>query len=247
MPTILNVNFDLISYRQAFDTISGWKRNGESHYVTITNPHSVMMCHRDTEMRKATESAGMVMPDGTGIIWAAKIFGYAHSGRVSGPTLMLKVCDWGREDGLRHFFYGGTEGIADKLTEKLIAKYPGLEVAGTYCPSFRKISKKEDAEIVEMINEAKPDILWVGLGAPKQEVWMLDHLGQIEAAAMIGVGAAFDFHSGNVKWAPKIVRRLGIEWAWRLLENPKRMWRRNLDSPIFLAKVFFQKMFKNRC
>lgn len=239
---ILGVDFDLIDYEQAVETVAEWRQTAKRSYITITNPHSVLMCHRDEEMHNATTRAGLVLPDGTGIIWAANILSYRHNGRVTGPTLMLKLCDWGRKKGLRHFFYGGAEDVADKLAEGLSKKYSGLQVAGTYSPPFRKLTEQEDAEIVDLINAAKPDILWVGLGAPKQEKWMADHVGIISATTMIGVGAAFDFHSGNVKWAPAIARKLGIEWLWRLAENPKRMWRRNLDSPVFLAKVIAQKI-----
>ena len=154
---------------------------------------------------------------------------------------MLKLCDWGRKKGYRHFFYGGGEGIADKLAERLSHEYPGLNVSGTFGPPFRQVTYEEDQSIVEKINATRPDIVWVGLGAPKQERWMAKHVGRIKAAAMIGVGAAFDFHSGNVKWAPTLIRRLGLEWAYRLIQEPKRMWRRNLDSPLFLSRVVGQR------
>ena len=240
--TILSINFDLVDYRQVFEAVDGYKASGRRELVTITNPHSVLMCHRDEKMMQATQSAGLVLPDGAGIILAANILGYKNLGRVTGPDLMLKLCDWGREKGFRHFFYGGDDDVAKKLVNNLTENFPGLQVAGAYCPPFRPLSDEEDNNIVGMINDSKTDIVWVGLGAPKQEKWMLDHTGKIKAAAMIGVGAAFDFHSGNVKWAPAIVRRLGIEWAWRLIENPKRMWWRNLDSPIFLTKVLYQRI-----
>ena len=120
--------------------------------------------------------------------------------------------------------------------------YPGLEVAGTYCPPFRSLSEREDQAITKRINSTDPDIVWVGLGAPKQEQWMARHVGKIKAAALIGVGAAFDFHSGNVKWAPNSVRKLGLEWAYRLAQNPRGMWRRNFDSPLFLSRVMWQRL-----
>ena len=119
---------------------------------------------------------------------------------------------------------------------------PGLEVAGTYCPPFRQTTEKEDDEIVRRISAASPDVLWVGLGAPKQEKWMAAHLGRIDVPVMIGVGAAFDFHSGNVKWAPAWIRKAGMEWAYRLVQEPRRLWRRNLDSPLFLFAVLRQRM-----
>lgn len=237
---ILRVKFDLIAYNVAMETIERWRRNQERHYVTLTNPHSVMMCGRNKEMREATEMAGITLPDGVGIILAASLLGYPHDGRATGPTLMLKLCDWGRKHGYRHYFYGGNEGIAEKLAEKLSRDYRGLQVAGTCSPPFRPLSPQEDRAITERINSTEPDIIWVGLGAPKQEKWMAEHTGRIQSTAMIGVGAAFDFHSENIRWTPPLIRRLGLEWAYRLAQNPRRMWRRNLDSPLFLSKVIWQ-------
>lgn len=239
---ILQVKFDLVAYHAAMETIDQWKQAGQRQYVTITNPHSVLLCHRDRQMGQATRQAGMVLPDGTGIILAARLLGYSHNGRATGPMLMLKLCDWGRLKGYRHFFYGGAEGVAEKLAEKLSRDYPGLLVVGTYYPPFRQLSEAEDQAIVDEINKTKPDIVWIGLGAPKQEKWMAEHVGRITATAMIGVGAAFDFHSGNVKWAPAWIRKIGMEWAYRLALEPRRMWRRNIDSPIFLTKVIGQRV-----
>lgn len=239
---IHGIRFDLIAYNVAMETIERWRTNGESHYVTITNPHSVMLSYRDAEMRKATEMADLTLPDGVGIILAARLLTYPHGGRVTGPLLMLKLCDWGRKYGYRHFFYGGTEGVADRLVARLSKTYLGLQVAGTHCPSFQPLTEEEDKTIVEKISSTNPDIVWVGLGAPKQEKWMADRVGKIKAAAMIGVGAAFDFHSGNAKWAPEWIRILGLEWVYRLIREPKRMWRRNLDSPLFLSKVIQQRL-----
>ena len=238
--SVLGVPFDLIDYRDVIDAIEAWRRGGERRYVTCTPPYSVMMSTRDPELAAATEEAGLVLPDGIGIIMAAKMLGYPNKGRVSGPTLMLKACDWGREHGYRHYFYGGASGVADLLAERLSQQYPGLEVAGTYCPPFRPMTQKEDAAVVEAVNMAKPDIVWVGLGSPKQEVWMREHAGRIRAAAMIGVGAAFDFHSGRARWAPRLLRGLGVEWAYRLANEPGRMWRRNVNSVVFIAGVFRQ-------
>jgi hypothetical protein len=127
---------------------------------------------------------------------------------------------------------------------ELVRKYPGLEIAGTYSPRFRSKSAQESDGIIEMINASNPDIVWVGLGTPKQEKWMAKHVGKVKAAVMIGVGAAFAFHSGSVKWAPKWIRKLGLEWAFRFIQEPKRMWRRNLDSLIFLIKTVFLAFYR---
>ena len=239
---ILGVSFDLIDYARALRTIDQWRRARQRKYITITNPYSVMLCRRDPEMRTATAGAALTLPDGVGIVLAAKLLGYGNGGRTAGPTLMLELCDWGRRHGYRHYFYGGKAGVAKALAARLRAAYPGLQVAGTYCPAFGPTTAAEDAAIVDRINAARPDVVWIGLGAPKQEKWMAAHYGRIKAAAMIGVGAAFDFHAGTAKWAPPWVRRLGLEWAYRLVCEPRRMWRRNLDSPLFLAGVLRQRL-----
>lgn len=200
---ILGVDFSLLSFEDVMTAIQGWRQNRERHYVTLTPPHSVVMCRRDRHLRQATNGARLALPDGVGIILAATLLGYPHHGRVSGPTLMLKLCEVGRDSGVRHFFYGSRPGVTDVLGLKLAAQLPGLVVAGDYCPPFRDLMAEEDAEIVRYINRCRPCIVWVGLGSPKQEKWMAAHLGRINATALIGVGAAFDFHFSRVKWAPK--------------------------------------------
>ncbi|MBN1819062.1 MAG: WecB/TagA/CpsF family glycosyltransferase [Sedimentisphaerales bacterium] len=227
-------------------TIEAWRQANIRQYVTISNPHSVMLCRRDEMMALANDNAGLILPDGIGIILAAKILGYKHYGRVTGPNLLLKLCDWGRSHNLRHFFYGGAEGVTDKLVKNLSAKFPHLEIAGSFCPPFRRLTVEEDEKIVAQINASHPDIVWIGLGAPKQEKWMLNHLGKINTTAMIGVGAAFDFHSKNISWAPRWIRVSGLEWAYRFVLEPKRMWRRNLDSPLFLFNILVQKYYMMR-
>lgn len=238
---ILNLRFDLVDYRAVMETINRWRQNDERHYITLTPPHSVLMCYYDGDLRRATSQAGMTLPDGVGIILAANLLRYPHHGRVTGPTLMLKLCQWGRAEGYGHFFYGGLPGVADALADRLSDRFPGLKVAGVYSPPFRRLTPDEDARIIENINRCKPDVVWVGLGSPKQEKWMLEHFGKIKATTLIGVGAAFDFHSGRVRWAPEWIRRAGLEWAYRLVKEPKRMWHRNLDNPVFLTKVLVQR------
>lgn len=239
---ILGIPFDMVDYHNVLETILRWRSEQKSSYIVVTNPHSVLVCHRDRQMAHATTKAGRVLPDGVGIILAANLLGRNHHGRVTGPTLMLKLCDWARRYGFRHYFYGGAESVADRLADRLSAMFPGLQVAGTYSPPFSPLTQQQDSEIIQRINSAKPDIVWVGLGAPKQEKWMAAHLGKIHATAMIGVGAAFDFHSGNIKWTPACIRKIGLEWAYRFAQQPRRMWKRNLDSPLFLAKVIWQKL-----
>ncbi len=237
---ILGTDFSLLSYDGVLTMIEGWRAKQQKHYITLTPPYSVLMCRRDTSLWQATRNAALTLPDGVGIILAATILRYPHCGRVTGPTLLLRLCDCGRAEGLRHFFYGGAPGVAEALAHRLQKSYPGLEVAGSHSPPFRELTPAEDAEIVRRVNESRPDIVWVGLGSPKQEKWMAEHVGKINAAALIGVGAAFDFHSGRIKRAPAWMRRMGIEWAYRLAHEPKRMWRRNVNSFVFLARVLHQ-------
>lgn len=239
---ILGIRFDLVDYQVAWARIDSWRQMGQRRYVTITNPHSVCLCRRDAEMALATAGAGLTLPDGVGVILGARVLGHENRGRVTGPTLMLRLCDWGRAHGYRHYFYGGQEGVAEALTQRLCERFPGLAIAGVYCPPFRALTTEEDEDIVRRINDTSPDIVWVGLGAPKQEKWMASHVGRIHASAMIGVGAAFDFHSGRVKWAPAWIRTLGMEWAYRLAQDPKRMWRRNMDSVLFMSGVVAQRL-----
>lgn len=237
---VAGVAFDFVLLRQVLDAVEQWKLTGHRSYICLTNPHSVMLCRRDEQMRRATLSAGLTLPDGVGVVLAAELLGYGRQHRVTGPALMLDLCERGVERGIRHYFYGGAEGVAEELARRMSAQFPGLIVAGTCCPPFRTLTDAEDEQIVQRINAASADVVWVGLGAPKQEKWMRDHAGRVSATAMIGVGAAFDFHSGRVSWAPWWVRKLGIEWAYRLALEPRRMWRRNLDSPLFLARVLLQ-------
>ena len=238
----MGVRFDLIDCMRAFEAVQEWRAAGERRYVTITNPHSVMLCRRDREMGSATREAGLTLPDGVGIVLAARLLGYENGGRVAGPEFMLRCCDWGQRHGLRHYFCGGAPGVPEKLIARLSAEYPGMIAAGCHSPPFRELSAEEDAAMVQQINAAKPDVVWIGLGAPKQEKWMAAHAGRIAAPAMVGVGAAFDFHAGTVKWAPAWMRRAGLEWLFRFISEPGRMWRRNLDSPVFLAEVVWQRI-----
>lgn len=240
---VLGTRFSLLSYSDVMAQVMTWKKNSNKHFITMTPPHSVLLCHVDQELQRATREAALTLPDGVGIILASRLLDYPHKGRVTGPMLMLKLCDWGCKYKLRHYFYGGSISVADTLADKLSAKFPSLLVAGTYSPPFRKLTPNENAEVIERINTSQPDIVWVGLGSPKQEKWIASHIEKINTTALIGVGAAFDFHSGNVKWAPAWIRKFGVEWAYRLVKEPGRMWRRNVNSIIFLTKVIGQRVF----
>jgi N-acetylglucosaminyldiphosphoundecaprenol N-acetyl-beta-D-mannosaminyltransferase len=234
---LLGVRIDLTKPQDVFLELLSWRRTGRRGYVTLVNPHTIVSCSRDPEMLAAVRDSDLALPDGVGITLASRLLGYGRASRIAGPSLMLDLCDWGRSAGLRHFFYGGGEGVADELARRLERRFPGLHIAGALCPPFRTLTPDEDESMVQTINAAAPDLVWVGLGTAKQEKWMAAHVGRIQAAALLGVGAAFNFHAGTVPWAPAWVRRAGLEWAYRLAHEPRRLWHRNLDSPIFLARV----------
>lgn len=240
--SILGVRFDLVGHEEAADRVLGWVQSRRRGYVTFANPHCVELCRRDPAMRSATDAAAMTLPDGVGIIWVARMMGLTNRGRVSGPEFMLHLCDVGRARGCRHFFFGGAPGVPERLAEKLMDKLPGLRVAGTFSPPYRSMTDAEIEQLAHRVRESRPDVFWVGLGAPKQEKWMQRFHSLLEVPVMIGVGAAFDFHSGNVGWAPTMMRKAGLEWAFRLASDPGRMWRRDVDSFRFL----WNAMLENR-
>jgi N-acetylglucosaminyldiphosphoundecaprenol N-acetyl-beta-D-mannosaminyltransferase len=190
--------------------------------------------------------SSLVFPDGKVIQLLAKVHHNKNIERVTGPDFMLTACKYGQAKKWRHFFYGGAEGVADKLTEKLQKKYPDMIVAGTYSPPFTPLTKEQDKDISKMIEAKKPDLLWVGLGGPKQEIWMNEHLNKIDVPVMLGVGAAFDFHSGNRPWAPKWVKKCGMEWLFRALSGGRKTFLRNIKCVTITGSVLIIDYFKYR-
>lgn len=232
---------------RALETIDRWIERRECHYVCVTGVHGVMESQRDEALRDIHNNAGLVTPDGMPLVWLSRLRGLKHVERVYGPDLMLACCARSLVKGHTHFFYGGPPGIAEQLASRLCEQFPGLAVAGWYSPPFHRLNPSEDEEIVRRIDEAAPDIVWVGLSTPKQERWMHDHLGRLKAPAMIGVGAAFDFVSGTKRQAPAWMRRNGLEWLFRLASEPRRLWRRYLvNNPLFVWEVLLQTVGARR-
>jgi N-acetylglucosaminyldiphosphoundecaprenol N-acetyl-beta-D-mannosaminyltransferase len=240
---VLGVEVSAVNMGRAVAAIETAIRQRQRGYVCVTGVHGVMESQRDARLRHIHNEAFLVVPDGMPLVWLSKLDGKPYVDRVYGPDLMLEVCDRSREWGARHYFYGGQEGVPELLSERLSSRFPGLHVAGCYSPPFGPIEPAEDEKIVDRINAAEPDIVWVGLSTPKQERWMADHLGRIEAPIMAGVGAAFDFHAGLKPQAPAVLQRAGLEWAFRLATEPRRLWRRYLrNNPAFVALVAAQKL-----
>jgi N-acetylglucosaminyldiphosphoundecaprenol N-acetyl-beta-D-mannosaminyltransferase len=201
-------------------------------YISITNTESMYHALRIPEHLRYIQGADYSLCDGVGVIAAGWAWGHRIQ-RLNGPILQLECCRYGVARGWRHFFYGGKEGVAELMAQNFARLFPGLIVAGTYCPPFRPISDVEDAAVVQRINATKPDIVWVGLGLLKQERWIAAHLGRVQAPWMCGVGAAFDYHSGAVPWAPGWIRGLGLEWLFRLIIQPKLRAKRYWWSLVF--------------
>ena len=239
---ILGVHASAINMAQALATIDSWIARSERQYVCVTPAHVVMDGYWNPKVREWLNRAGMVTPDGMGIVWILKSKGYRSVSRVYGADLLLKTCERFAPDRRRHYFYGGEPGVAELLADRLTARVPGLQVAGTYSPPFRPLTPEEDETAVRRINDSKPDILWVGIGSPRQEKWMAEHVGRVSASVMIGVGAAFDFLSGRKKQAPRWIQSMGLEWLFRLASEPRRLWRRYAQYPLFIVLIFLQSI-----
>ncbi|HUG85466.1 MAG TPA: WecB/TagA/CpsF family glycosyltransferase [Euzebya sp.] len=235
---VLGVGVSAVSLSDAVDEIARWVSAREQHYVCVTGVHGVMESQRDPELLRIHNGSGLTTPDGMPMVWAGHRAGARWMTRVYGPDLMLALCDRAVGEGWRSFFYGGKPGVPELLQERLQERVPGLEVVGCYSPPFRPLSPEEDADVVARINAAKPDLLWIGLSTPKQERWMAAHVGRIDVPVMLGVGAAFDIHAGVLPQAPLWMQRHGLEWVYRLVREPRRLWRRYLrNNPAFAWAV----------
>jgi N-acetylglucosaminyldiphosphoundecaprenol N-acetyl-beta-D-mannosaminyltransferase len=223
---VLGVQVNVMSVEQAVTMVEEWIHQGAKRYVCITGAHGVMESRRDERFRSILNQAGMVTADGMPLVWFSRLIRRAPAHRVYGPDLMRALTGISPARGFRHFYYGGAPGVADRLKAEMEGTHQGVKIVGTLVPPFRELTQEEDEAVVERINAARPDIVWVGLSTPKQEFWMARHLGRIEAPVMIGVGAAFDFLAGTKRQAPRWMQRSGLEWLFRLATEPRRLWRR---------------------
>lgn len=244
---VLGVQVDAIDLRTAADRLEEWIASGRRSYVCHANVHGVMEARSDPEVRAAYNRAGLTVADGMPLVWLGRRAGHAGTGRVYGPDLMLELCARAARSGASCFYFGGAPGVAESLASAMEARFPGLRTAGTCSPPFGLDARQVDAKAVTRINAARPDIIWVGLGCPRQELWMATHRGSLEARALIGVGAAFDFHTGRVKQAPAWMQARGLEWFYRLTQEPRRLWKRYLvTNTMFVWAVMTQPLRKRR-
>jgi N-acetylglucosaminyldiphosphoundecaprenol N-acetyl-beta-D-mannosaminyltransferase len=240
---VLGVRVSAVNLKSATGLIQKAIEDGRKEYVCVRDAHGVVRCQKDPELRSIHNRAFLVTPDGMPLVWALKHAGHVESDRVYGPDLMLSVFDAGSAKGLRHFLYGATAETLEQLQARLLAKFPQARIVGSYAPPFRQLSMQEEADIADRLNRSDADIIWVGLSSPKQELWMARMRDRLEAPMLIGVGAAFDFHAGLKRQAPRVIQRSGFEWAFRLLCEPRRLWRRYaLVVPTFISLTAFQRL-----
>jgi len=234
---VLGVGISVLNLRTALDAIAAAVRERRKGYVCVTGVHGVMEAQDDEGFKKILNGAFLCTPDGMPMVWAGKLAGHREMRRVYGPDLMLEICAWSETSGAKHFFYGGADGVAELLAQKLKIKFPKLKVVGTFTPPFRALNADEEKHLAEQVRAAQPDVFWVGLSTPKQEKFMAEFLPKLDATLMIGVGAAFDFHSGRVRQAPRWIQRSGLEWFYRLCSEPRRLaWRYFRNNPLFVLK-----------
>jgi len=232
---ILTTRIDATSYEDACDRIENWAETGTSRYIVAANVHVVMTARRDARYRDVLQQAALITPDGMPLVWGLRLLGVAGQPRVYGPDLMLAWCERAARLGSPIYLYGGTPDVLNRLARNLHQRFPGLAIAGLHAPPFRTLTPAEEAEDRDRIHRSGARVVFVGLGCPKQEYWMARQRGHLQAVA-IGVGAAFNFHSGTVSQAPRWMMRLGLEWLYRFACEPRRLWQRYLvNNPVFLV------------
>lgn len=234
---ILGTNINVISMEKAVIWLEENLERLRGEYICVSNVHTTVMAFRDRDYRRVQNQAAMAIPDGKPLSIVSRRRGFSDAERVPGPDLMSRIFECSEEKGYRHYFYGSRKETLAKLKNNLMKRYPYLQIAGMYAPPFRELTEKENQEVICRINDAKPDFIWVALGAPKQEKWMSTHRGQV-SGLMLGVGAAFDFSAGTVKRAPKWMQELCLEWLYRILQDPKRLIPRYVSTNLsFLWNV----------
>lgn len=238
---VLGVDVSAINMNRALDLAERWLSMRQSAYICMTGVHGVMEAQSDGEFRNILNNAFINAPDGMPMSWVGWLQGYKRMDRVYGPDFMSNLCQLSIKAGYRHYLYGGQPGVAPRLKELLERRFPGLQVVGTYTPPFRNLTRIEEEILVADVLSARPDIIWVGLSTPKQERFMAQYMGRLGVPLLIGVGAAFDFHTGRLHEAPAWIQRAGLQWLHRLLQDPKRLWKRYLlNNPIFLWRIMHQ-------
>jgi N-acetylglucosaminyldiphosphoundecaprenol N-acetyl-beta-D-mannosaminyltransferase len=238
--SVLGLSVNELSYEAILTWIKQRSGGGTSHYMCISTVHMVMEGFDNPEFQEIVNQADLVGADGMPVIWASRALGLSNQTRVFAPDLVLRVCEIAAANGINVGFYGSTQEVLDGLTQNLVARFPQLRIAFSYSPPFRPLTRAEDEDLVEKINDAGVHVLFVGLGCPKQERWMNAHRPSVKAT-MLGVGWAFDVVAGRSKAAPYWIQNIGMEWFYRLLLNPRKLWRRHFkNNPRFIILILLQ-------
>jgi N-acetylglucosaminyldiphosphoundecaprenol N-acetyl-beta-D-mannosaminyltransferase len=242
---ILGIRVTPISSEDILTRVDQWVRYRQQHYICLCPNYSIMLSRKHPEFRQALNQATITTADGRAVAWACKLHGYRHAKQVRGADLTRLVCQMSAKSGFSNFFYGATEAVLEQMVGKLRQQYPQLQVAGMHAPPFRALTAHERRDIVGLINASQPDIVWIGLGAPKQELWMAEHIQDVKAPVMVGVGAAFDFLAGVKAEAPRWMQNASLEWLFRLAKEPRRLWKRNVYHPVFMVQVILQRLHQS--
>lgn len=238
---VLGLRIDAVNMTTAVEAIEHAAASGYKGYVCVAGVHGVMEAFRDRDLARVFADAFLVVPDGMPTVWIGHLQGFTQMDRVFGPDLMLELVGRSQTNGLSHFLCGGVDGVAENLGRTLQRAFPLARIVGTYTPPFRSMTTAEEDQLVEMLNSLSPDIVWVGLSTPKQESLMARLQSRLSPMVMIGVGAAFDFHTGRIKDSPGWVKRSGMQWCHRLIQEPSRLWKRYLvNNSQFLVYMAMQ-------
>jgi N-acetylglucosaminyldiphosphoundecaprenol N-acetyl-beta-D-mannosaminyltransferase len=238
---VLGISVDALDMQRCLDRIAGLLEQPGSNYICVAGVHGVMEAQRDPELLRAYGHAAMTVPDGMPLVWIGWLQSHPDMGRVAGPDLMLEVFGDSRLCDLRHFLYGGGAGVAEELKAALQARFPASHIAGVYTPPYRDLTEEELHDLEIKLAEAKVDVLWIGISCPRQELFMARHVSRLPVRMMFGVGAAFDFHTGRIRDCSPFIKRAGLQWLHRLLQDPRRLWKRYLrNNPAFLYRISLQ-------
>lgn len=238
---VLGVGVDAVDIVRASTACAELIASRGRGYVCVTGVHGVMEAQGDLEFRTILNRSFLTVPDGMPLVWIGRLRGYRAIRRTYGPEFMMEFCRHSVERKYRHFLYGGKAGVADELALRLRQRLPGLQIVGTYTPPFRPLNADEERDLFAQVTACKPDVIWVGLSTPKQEKFMAQYISRLDTNLLVGVGAAFDVHTGNIKDAPGWMKSAGLQWLHRLFQEPRRLWKRYLfNNPRFLLQIVLQ-------
>ena len=240
--TALGIGISAVNMEVAVDIIVGWMKNRIHRSATFAAVHSIVDAQNEPDAKLAMQQSDLCVPDGVPLVWLLKLSGKDKVSRVFGPDLMLKVSERMAEDGLSAFYYGGTQEAVTELAQQMEQRFPGIHTSGTYSPPFRELSDEEENAVVSRINDADADIVWIGLGSPRQERWVMRFRSRLDTPVIAAVGAAFDYNTGRLRRAPRWMQKCGLEWLYRLIQEPRRLWRRYFrNNPLFIFHLFCEK------